>query len=99
MELLFAYGTLRNRDVQEQVIKRVAVGVPDRLIGYRKSTMEIDGEIFPALVEDPHSIVDGILLEVKKDELPKLDRYEGDAYKRKRVVLNSGKKAWTYMKQ
>ncbi len=99
MEKLFVYGTLRGPEVQQRVIGRVVKGVHDRLSGFRKATVTINNETYPSLVQDRDTTesVDGFVLSLQLDEIRKTDAYETDAYRRRKVVLVSGTKAWVYV--
>jgi len=98
MEELFVYGTLREPEVQKDVIGRIIEGVPDSLEGYIKDKIQIEGETYPILVYDPHSEepIDGLVLSITSEELEKIDEYETKAYQREKVTLKSGKKVWVY---
>ena len=100
MENLFIYGNLKKPEIQKKVFGRVAESSEDSLKGYKKSQIEIEGEIFPILInsKNPWDFVVGSVIEVTGDELKKIDRYEGEEYKRKKVILSSGKESWVYVK-
>ena len=95
MEQLFVFGTLKQPDVQKEVIGRTIEGLSDTLEGYKIATVDIEGETYPNIKESPGR-VDGLVLEVSPEELGKIDEYETEAYQRKRVVLKSGKETWVY---
>ena len=95
---LFVYGTLRENKVQKEIIGRTVKSTKDLLNGYKKSTIKIEGEYYPILIQSSNSTIEGFVLSVDAEELKKIDEYETNAYKRKRVVLGSGKKAWVYLK-
>lgn len=94
-EKLFVYGTLKQPEIQQEAIGRVAGGTPDVLAGYRKSEILIDGEDYPIIVSDQQGSVDGLVFEVSPEELITLDEYE-DHYKRIKVLLKSGTATWVY---
>ena len=96
MERLFVYGTLQDPAVQTRVFGRTTEGVPDRLAGYRKAEIAIDGSTYPIAQLDRASSIDGRILEVTPDELVAIDQYEGSEYRRLRVRLRSGAEAWVY---
>ena len=100
MENLFVYGLLKQPEIQKKVIGRVIEGLEDSLKGYKKSQINLDGEIFQILInsKNPCDFVFGEVLEVSEEELKKIDKYETDAYKRRKVVLSSGKESWVYVK-
>lgn len=94
-EKLFVYGTLKQLEIQQEAIDRVAGGTPDVLEGYRKSETLIDGEDYPIITPDSKCSVEGLVLDVSPEELATLDEYE-DYYKRIKVLLKSGAAAWVY---
>ncbi len=96
-EKLFVYGSLRDPAVQIRVIGRVIEGVPDTLQDYGKKDIHFPEGTFPMIYPDTGHIVDGLILDVTPDEIPRLDHYETDAYRRIRVTLQSGIEAWVYM--
>jgi gamma-glutamylcyclotransferase (GGCT)/AIG2-like uncharacterized protein YtfP len=97
MSALFAYGTLLFPDVLRLVAGRVPVGQPaalDRFVRRR-----VVGEIFPAIVEgDDGDRVSGILYSgLEQSEWDRLDRFEGELYERREVVLDGRRAASTYV--
>jgi gamma-glutamylcyclotransferase (GGCT)/AIG2-like uncharacterized protein YtfP len=104
---LFSYGTLQQEDIQKELFGRVLRGSKDSLKGYRVSTIEIK-EASILSKEEPKTYlialpsnnkndrIEGVALEITEQELPIADDYETGAYKRVRVVLESGKEAWVY---
>lgn len=99
MEMLFVYGTLRDKNIEKQAIGREINGNPDSLEGYEKKIIMIRNEPYPIIFPNKDSSVHGLVLEVTEDELKKIDEYESDIYIRKRVVLKSGSKAWAYVER
>ena len=100
MEKLFVYGTLMESNVQKKVIGRIIEGEKDSLIGYKKSSIQIEGEIYPIIEKSKNrnDIIFGKVLLVTNEELKELDKYETDAYRRIKVVLVSGEDSWVYTK-
>jgi len=96
MEKLFVYGTLKDPVVQKTVFGRIVEGIPDSLDGYRKTEIAMSDGVFPIIIRESGSAVDGLILEVTREELALIDRYETDAYRRVRVTLKSGQEAWVY---
>ena len=45
----------------------------------------------------PEDTVDGVVYMITNKELLKTDAYEGVAYRRTKVVLESGKSCWVYL--
>ena len=86
---IFAYGTL----MFEQVWSQVAKGNYDRcaaiLKGYDRKSLR--GEMFPAIIpSSPASLVQGVVyLEVSPSDLEGIDRFEGEYYFRKSVLVDT----------
>lgn len=97
-ENLFIYGTLKEAEVQKKVFGRATKGITDALIGYKKSTVVLDKKVYPTIVPDPKSIIDGLVIAITPEELELIDKYETEAYKKIRATLKSGEKAWAYIK-
>ena len=109
-ELLFAYGTLQNADVQRSLFGRRLGGTADALVGYRLRIVRIDDEEFVKtsgtahhrnleLTGDPNDFVEGTAFKVTRAELEQADAYEPAGYKRKLVQLRSGRDAWVYLQR
>ena len=99
MHYLFTYGTLQDLSIQKQVFGRTLVGIHDVLNGYDISLEKIMGRYL--VIEkaiNKESKIEGIVYELQDNELLKVDLYEGEAYKKTKVVLKSGKSAWVYIK-
>ncbi len=97
MPAVFAYGTLRDPEVQRQLLGREVPAEPDRLFGHRTGTIIIGGETYPLAVPDPGSTINGSVLDVTPEELRKMDEYETSAYERRELPLESGRRAWVYL--
>ncbi len=95
-EHLFVYGTLMDPIVQFSVFGRVVQGQPDRLTGYKKSSIQLGGGVYPIIKPETGHSVEGLVITVTPAELKLIDRYEGDAYQRKKVTLVSGRQVWVY---
>jgi gamma-glutamylcyclotransferase (GGCT)/AIG2-like uncharacterized protein YtfP len=97
-ERLFAYGTLRETDVQQYVFGRILDGIADSLQGYVLSQRKMYGRY---LVLEPGNLhedeMEGVAYALSTSELLKADIYEGPAYKRIRLQLKSGCLAWVYV--
>lgn len=87
---------------------RIFQSLTDTLKGFKTTTIEIRDESFLSTGEeklqqtliastDNNDIVKGTVLELTTEELTLADKYEPDNYKRIRVTLESGKKAWVYI--
>jgi gamma-glutamylcyclotransferase (GGCT)/AIG2-like uncharacterized protein YtfP len=99
MAELFVYGTLMEPDVRRDVIGRTVRTHRDLLRGYRMSSMELGGHVFPCIIEDASQgePIEGLRLEIDDNDLKRLDKYETSAYQRTEVRLASGRKAWVYV--
>jgi gamma-glutamylcyclotransferase (GGCT)/AIG2-like uncharacterized protein YtfP len=107
-EILFSYGTLQKENVQIKLFGRLLKGTKDRLNGYKLSPIEIKDESFLSKGEekiqltvipthDKKDSIEGTVFEIPEKELLLADSYEPGNYKRVRVKLESGKKAWIYV--
>ncbi|GAA4183099.1 gamma-glutamylcyclotransferase [Streptosporangium oxazolinicum] len=105
---LFAYGTLRQREVQLSTFGRELDGRPDLLPGYTLATVEItDPGVVAVSGADRHPIVratddlshtvEGTVFEITDAELAAADDYEVADYRRVLVRLASGVRAWVYV--
>jgi len=102
MENLFAYGTLKDKEIQETIFGRVLAGTPDKLVGYAIKEINIEEEFgvigYPIIIETQNSddTISGILYKLSPLELQLADTYEGIHYRRIQVVLHSKETVWTY---
>lgn len=102
MEKLFAYGSLQNNEVQEDLFGRELEGTPETLVGYVLKEIQIEEEFglvkYPILVEtlNPKETINGVVYAITDKELHQCDLYEGLHYKRVEVQLQSNQKAWAY---
>ena len=107
MPLLFAYGTLQQASVQESVFGRRLRGIPDELIGFDRSLVDVSDPRFAT--GGPESLypivrwsggaearVGGTVYELSDADLASADCYEPPPYQRIQAVLASGKEAWVY---
>jgi len=97
-EYLFTYGTLQQENIQLTVFSRTLSGFNDTLLGYKLSDEKVVG-VYPVMQcsDDPADFVNGRVYMCSNEEILGVDKYEGPAYKRIKVVLNSGKSAWAYI--
>lgn len=102
MEKLFAYGNLKEEDIQETVFGRLLQGVPETLVGYIVKEIKIEEEYgiesYPIIeaTENKADTISGIVYEVTLQELQLADRYEGKHYNRMQVQLQSNQTAWAF---
>lgn len=102
MENLFAYGTLKDKEIQERIFGRILKGTPDNLIGYVSSEINIEEEFgiiqYPIITETQNTkeSISGMCYQLTQRELELADTYEGMHYKRIEVTLESNQIAWTY---
>jgi hypothetical protein len=72
----------------------------DTLPKFRISNRKMYGRyLVLEATDNPSDTVQGISLQLKKEDLLKADVYEGPAYKRILVTLKSGRKAWLYVEK
>jgi gamma-glutamylcyclotransferase (GGCT)/AIG2-like uncharacterized protein YtfP len=107
-ELLFSYGTLRQREVQLATFGRELDGDDDAIIGYDLDYVTItDPHVIATSGSDRHPIlrptkrpnahVNGTVFTISDAELAAADDYEVDDYRRISVPLRSGRDAWVYV--
>jgi gamma-glutamylcyclotransferase (GGCT)/AIG2-like uncharacterized protein YtfP len=107
-ELLFSYGTLRQRDVQVSTFGRELNGHEDAIVGYELAYVTIsDPHVVAAsgcarhpilkATNSPGGEVKGTVFAISDSELAAADEYEVDDYTRVRVPLRSGAEAWVYV--
>jgi gamma-glutamylcyclotransferase (GGCT)/AIG2-like uncharacterized protein YtfP len=102
MEQLFAYGTLKDKDIQETIFGRILKGVPETLVGYVINEINIEEEFgveqYPIITptQNQEDTISGILYELTLEQLQQADSYEGIHYKRIQVQLQSSQTAWVY---
>jgi hypothetical protein len=105
---LFSYGTLQLPEVQRATYGRLLEGRPDAMTGYRLVPLTITSAEVVALSGEPiHMIacrtgdsadrVAGVVYTITPSELAATDDYEGDAYGRIEVELESGARAFVYI--
>jgi Gamma-glutamyl cyclotransferase, AIG2-like len=108
MELLFSYGTLQEEPVQLRTYGRILTGTKDVLEGYIFDWITVHDKAFLATGADPRQRtlvqtgnisdqIEGTVFPISEEELHKTDSYEPVNYKRKKVTLRSGSRAWVYM--
>jgi gamma-glutamylcyclotransferase (GGCT)/AIG2-like uncharacterized protein YtfP len=105
---LFSYGTLQLPEVQRATYGRLLDGVADALTGYRLVPLAITSPEVVALSGAPvHMIacrtdaggerIEGVIYRITAAELAATDDYEGDAYARRELRLESGASAFVYV--
>ena len=102
MSTLFAYGTLLFEPVLRAVAGRAFEWRPAMLRGFVRR--RVNGEIFPAIIESRamDSVVGVIYLDLDDDAWRRLDRFEGELYARRPVVVSCSQAeqaAFTYVLQ
>lgn len=86
---IFVYGTLQYPSILNILLRRVPATTPATVSGFRR--VRILNQPYPAVLADPGSSVDGVLLSgLREDELEVMHDYEGEEY-----VLHGGVEAVT----
>lgn len=84
---LFAYGTLMCAEIMQQVAGCLPAQLPATLAGYRRCRLR--GEEYPAIVGQQGAAVQGVVyLEVPQEAWRRLDRFEGEMYDRRPVLVD-----------
>jgi len=107
-QLLFSYGTLRQREVQLRIFGRELDGRPDAIVGYELDYVTItDPHVVATSGSDCHPIlrpseradaaIEGAVFAISEADLAAADEYEVDDYVRVAVPLRSGEQAWVYI--
>lgn len=92
MENCFAYGTLMCEDIMAEVSGCRLPFVSGILRGY--SRRRVKGELYPAIVPDENSAVQGVVYQNLPDTAwARLDRFEGEMYMRMAVKVELDDKA------
>jgi len=100
---LFCYGTLCVPEIMRRVVGgRVAEPVACSIMGY--ACYSLSGLEYPGIVPEKGERVTGVLYSgLSRAQLAKLDAYEGEQYRRQRVLIDVGQalavQAWTYILQ
>jgi hypothetical protein len=108
MPLLFSYGTLQQREVQQATYARLLAGTRDVLAGYRLEPLQISdpdvvhvsGKAMHEIARqtgDPADRIPGVCYHLTDEELAATDRYEVAAYVRAEAELESGVRAFVYV--
>jgi gamma-glutamylcyclotransferase (GGCT)/AIG2-like uncharacterized protein YtfP len=95
---LFTYGSLMYPQVWTRVMNRAHPSRPATIQGYARHGLA--GEVYPALLESPGSSVQGVLYSgLAEAELERLDRFEGEDYRRMsvRVLLDGDGEEETFV--
>lgn len=105
---IFSYGTLQLEGVQKALFGRLVPMADDVLTGFETVTIEIEDPdvleysgvathlaLVPAAAE---AEIPGKVLTLEPGDLPAVDQYEGENYRRVEVPLASGTAAWVYVK-
>ncbi|MAW94156.1 MULTISPECIES: gamma-glutamylcyclotransferase family protein [unclassified Leeuwenhoekiella] len=102
---LFSYGTLQNGTIQQSLFKRRLDGTTEVLSGYILANISLPENhpqaktYFIAIYTgNKNDTIEGVCYKINISELPQVDNYEGPAYERVQVILESGKKALVYRK-
>lgn len=105
---IFSYGTLQLDSVQRALFGRLVPMADDVLRGFEAVAIRIEDPdvleysgtavhlaLVPAATD---AEIPGKVLELEPGDLPAVDQYEGENYRRVEVPLASGTTAWVYVK-
>lgn len=95
----FTYGSLMCPDIMSAVAGLALAGEPGVLAGHARHP--VADEDYPGVVADPNGRVDGVLYRgLDAGALARLDRFEGEMYRREAVRVNlvgETVTAWCYI--
>ena len=107
-EYLFSYGTIQKEQVQLELFGRLLKGAKDTLKGFGLSSIKTRDEsaqsktghenhLIAIISNTGIDMIEGMVFEITAEEILLADKYEPDDFKRVKVELESGKKAWIYV--
>jgi len=97
MNQLFIYGTLLDKNVQQEVLGKSQDGKWGLVDNYiLRRDWAVEGKAYPRLFPHSDGCVTGQIIEVTDEELILLDEYETDAYYRDKVHVKDFGKVDTY---
>jgi gamma-glutamylcyclotransferase (GGCT)/AIG2-like uncharacterized protein YtfP len=86
---LFVYGTLMDQEIMSRVAGGVFSFKPAVLNDYVRRTVR--GEVYPGIVARKGESVQGVLyFDLTAAAIDRLDRFEGELYRRSGVVVDAG---------
>lgn len=84
---LYTYGTLMAPDIMQAVSGCILQSLEATLEGYRR--FGIRGEKYPGIIRVKEGSVEGVLyLDVPPGAMARLDRFEGEMYRRETVMVH-----------
>jgi gamma-glutamylcyclotransferase (GGCT)/AIG2-like uncharacterized protein YtfP len=98
-QIVFAYGTLKEKAIRKELLGYESESVPATLKGFSLGAIVLDNVEYPIIRENPSSdeIINGEYFVVNENDLEKLDAYESSAYRRILVKLENHQVAWVYI--
>jgi gamma-glutamylcyclotransferase (GGCT)/AIG2-like uncharacterized protein YtfP len=100
MEIVFVYGSLRDKGLRKEICGReINTKQVDILKGFDLSSVQDGVKSYPIIIQNDLSdhVVNGEIIELTESELLLIDVYEGSLYRRKKIPLESGESAWVYI--
>jgi gamma-glutamylcyclotransferase (GGCT)/AIG2-like uncharacterized protein YtfP len=83
---LFAYGTLMDSEIMEDVCGEACRSQRATLLHYVRK--RVCGEVYPAIAAQPGGAVAGVVyFDLSSAAMSRLDRFEGDLYQREVAVV------------
>lgn len=98
-EKTFVYARLHNPEIQKKITGTIwDTPVGDSIVGYKKTVMVYNDLSFPIIEPSAPNKADGFVYDLTSDDLVKVDRFLGDAYKRTRMTTEYGTEVWVWVK-
>ena len=95
---LFCYGTLELPEVMRAVAGCLPTRLPATLSGYRRAM--VAGRNYPGVLPADDTVLGTLYLAPGRTVLARIDRFEGDEYRRRQVTVKTGNgqsRAWVYV--
>tara|TARA_R110000765_G_scaffold349099_1_gene439230 strand:- start:19 stop:327 length:309 start_codon:yes stop_codon:yes gene_type:complete len=97
MVKIFTYGSLMDHRVRFNVLGYSINGINDILDNYMLTDHSVFKTAYPAIIPQNNSKVNGLVFEVKEDDIIKLDRYESDLYKKIKIKTRNNIECLVYI--
>lgn len=94
-DILFAYGTLRFRDVIGALLGRAPAALPQTIRNWRAAALR--DRPYPGLIPSTGTTTGELLTDLGPDEWRVIDAFEDEHYRLERLPLDGGGHAWAYV--